>query len=127
MTHIEPKLPLDELDPGSRDPRYWDRFHRTVMSAAAPGLAQRAARGPSLEDVLLSWSRLLVPTAVAAAALAGLFLVSEPGTGEPIVLAGVEEMLTTGGVDDEVELLPDFLLDETVDDLDAAMFAATAF
>lgn len=125
MTTREPKVPLEELDPASRDPAYWHRFHRTVMQAVGPALARRREARVSLEGVLLSWSRLLVP---AAAAVAAILLVGEAETGETVVLIGVEEILTADWAEDEVEPLPDyFYLEEGVEGGEAALLAGTAF
>lgn len=75
----EERIPLDALDPEGRDPGYWEWLHRRIMAAASLELARRR----SLEDltvsgVLMSWSRAVVPTALLAAALATLLLLSEP-------------------------------------------------
>lgn len=128
MRDIEPRVPLGALDPESRDPGYWTRFHRNVMRAAAPRLARRAASAPSFEDLLLSWGRLFVPASVAAAAVAGLMILGDGlagGPEAPIAMVGVEEMITPEWADEEVEPLPTpFFRGE---DMDAVLFAANPF
>ena len=66
---------LAKLDPGSTEPGYWLRFHRDVMARAAGALAQRrlVAR-VTVADIVTSWSRMIVPTAALAAAMAGVML-----------------------------------------------------
>lgn len=92
MEMDEPRVALDSLDPAARDPRYWDRFQTSVMLAAAPELRRRRARGEvvTVTDVVLSWGRMLVPTALVAAMTAGLLIT--PRSPEPEVL-GLEETL----------------------------------
>jgi len=37
MNHIEPKVPLDDLDPGLlEDPGYWMRTHARIMQGVLP-------------------------------------------------------------------------------------------
>jgi hypothetical protein len=126
MNEIEPRLPLESLDPETRDPGYWSRFHRSVMQAAGPRLSVRAARRPSFEDLLLSWGRLFVPATVAAAALAGLMILGdvEPEPALP-PLVGLEEMLTPEWTDEELEPLPAHFFQGG--DVDAVLFAANPF
>jgi hypothetical protein len=93
MTEMdEPGVALGALDPAAQDPRYWERFQARVMLAAAPELRRRRARGEvvTVTDVVLSWGRMLVPTALAAAVAAGLLIT--PRTPEPEML-GLEETL----------------------------------
>lgn len=78
MNERDPMLDLSGLDPEKSAPGYWLRFQDRVMSAALPELARRRRRVQmSVVDVVHSWSRLLVPAAVAAAAVAGMLLVGE--------------------------------------------------
>lgn len=126
MNELEPRVPLEELDPGHRDPGYWARFHRSVMSAAGPGLARRAAAAaPTLEDILASWSRMFVPGAIAVAAVAGLLLVADVESDPLIALTGVEDLLVPEWTDEDPEPLPAVFFEE--DDLDAVLFAANPF
>lgn len=67
---------LSSLDPASVDPNYWFRFHGRVMAGAGTELARRRMMaGLTVGDVLASWSRTLVPTAMLAAAVAALMLI----------------------------------------------------
>ena len=84
---------LSVLDPATDDPNYWLRFRSWVVHAAGPELARRRLMAElTVGDVMTSWARTLVPTAVVAAALAGLLLVRGAPTPAPI---GVEELLTS--------------------------------
>lgn len=109
MKDIEPRLDLDTLDPGQGDSAYWDRFHARVMAAAGSELARRRALPLSVSGILLSWSRLLVPGAVAAAVAAGILLVPSGPTVEPSGLLGlgVEDILREEA--SRSELAPIFL------------------
>lgn len=86
---------LESLDPAGYDPNYWFRFHGRVMVGAGTELARRRMMANlTVAEVLVSWSRTVVPTAVLAAAVAALMLVREgPGSFERPV--GVEELLVT--------------------------------
>lgn len=67
---------LESLDPSSHDPNYWFRFHGRVMAGAASELARRRMMANlTVVDVMASWSKTLVPTAMLAAAVAALLLV----------------------------------------------------
>lgn len=127
MNDIEPRVPLDALDPGTREPGYWVRFHRSVMKAAGPELARRAAsRVPGLEDLVASWSRLFAPGAVAVAALAGLLLVADTDGELPVIpMVGVEELLAPEWAEGDPEPLPASFFQE--DDFDAVLLAANPF
>lgn len=83
------------LDPAIRDPNYWLRFRGWVVSGAARELARRRLMAQlTVGDVMSSWARTLVPTAVLAAALAGMLLVrSGPATGPHTMV--LEELLVT--------------------------------
>lgn len=89
---------LRALDPERSEPGYWARLHRRVMEAAAPELARRRAiRDVTLDEVMSSWARTVVPTALLAAVVAGLLLLqdtgAETGASRP---ADVEEALLEG-------------------------------
>ena len=63
------------LDPASRDPNYWLRFRTWVMNGATLELARRRMMAQlTVGDVVHSWARALVPTALLAAVLAGILL-----------------------------------------------------
>jgi len=91
---------LEVLDPGAGDPGYWYRFHRTVMTMATAELSrrrratERGATDVTVSDVVMSWSRAVVPAAMLAAALAG-FLLLRPMDSGPVPV-GLEELLVEG-------------------------------
>jgi len=86
---------LELLDPASRDPNYWLRFRSWVLSSASAELARRRLMAElTMGDVMTSWARTVVPTAVLAAALAGLLLLRGPSTPGPQTV-GVEELLVS--------------------------------
>lgn len=87
---------LGELDPGRDDATYWMRFHRDVVGGSRFELARRRqAADLTVVGVVSSWSRTLVPVALAAAAAAGIML-AQPKLEqvEPPIL--VEDVLTMG-------------------------------
>ena len=87
---------LELLDPERSDPGYWMRFRSRVMRLAGPELARRRLMGePSLPDVVMSWSRAVVPAAMLAAALAGIVLLRDHAVPQPATV-GVEELLVAG-------------------------------
>lgn len=87
---------LDRLSPAVEDPNYWMRFKAHVLRAASPELARRRMMADvTMADVLTSWARALVPTAMLAAAAAG-FLMLRTHTAPASVPARVEELLVAG-------------------------------
>lgn len=105
---LDPYAPdLGGLDPGRDDPTYWYRFQARVMEAALPELARRRRMGrTTMVDVMSSWSRLVAPVALAAAAMALVFLADSGASPEfqlhtersatersADVLLGVEDLL----------------------------------
>jgi hypothetical protein len=63
------------IDPASQDPKYWLRFRTWVMNGATLELARRRMVAQlTVGDVVHSWARALVPTALLAAVLAGVML-----------------------------------------------------
>jgi hypothetical protein len=97
---------LATLDPASSDPNYWLRFRSWVMGGAARELARRRLMAQlTIGDVLQSWARTLVPTAVLTAVIAGLILI-RGGVLAPSRPIGVEEMLMSG-IDRETLSAPD--------------------
>lgn len=93
---------LRALDPATEDPNYWLRFRSWVMESAGPELARRRIlANVTVGDVLQSWSRTLVPTALLAAAVAGLALLRGPVMPESTPL-GVEELLVSELTDDPI-------------------------
>ncbi|NNF12006.1 MAG: hypothetical protein HKN72_02205 [Gemmatimonadetes bacterium] len=74
---------LESLDPASGEANYWFRFHRRVMAEASAELHRRRLMARlTVVDVMASWSRTVVPTAMLAAAVAALILV-RAGSGSP--------------------------------------------
>lgn len=84
---------LESVDPASTDPNYWLRFQSWVLRKAAPELARRRIMAElTMGDVMTSWARAVIPTAVLAAALAGILLFRSPAAPAPMPV-GVEELL----------------------------------
>ena len=96
----EPKQ-LESLDPGSRDPGFWLRFHTRVMGKAQAELARRRMVGElSVVDVVFAWRRAVVPISLLAAALAGILILGyQPQV--PVQIVALEEALT-----EDLNLLP---------------------
>ena len=94
---------LRALDPGADDPTYWFRFRSWVVESAGPELARRRLIADvTVGDVLQSWSRTLVPTALLAAAVAGLALLRGPVAPVEVSPLGVEELLVSELGDDPI-------------------------
>jgi hypothetical protein len=92
---MELHVALKVLDPGEADPGYWSRFGEWVVAAAGPELARRQiAASLTVGDVLAAWARTLVPTAMMAAAVAGMLLLRAPRT-EALPPLGIEELLVS--------------------------------
>ena len=86
---------LRVFDPGLNDPGYWSRFGNAVLAGAAPELGRRSALASmTVSEVLVGWARTLVPTALVAAAVAGLVLMKGAAPAGPGPL-GIEEMLVS--------------------------------
>ncbi len=86
---------LEALDPSTVEPSYWFLFHRGVMTSLAGELERRSRLAAlTVSDVLVSWSRTLVPAAMLAAAVAA-FLLLGPFGGSPLPV-GVDELLADG-------------------------------
>ena len=87
---------LAALDPASADPDYWLRFRTWVVTEAAAELARRRMMFEvTIEDMLASWSRAVLPVAMAAA-VAAIALIRSPSVDEPpvaVAAVGVEELL----------------------------------
>jgi hypothetical protein len=92
---IELAEALAVLDPARGEPNYWLRFRSWVMGAAARELQRRRLMAQlTVGDVMQSWARAVVPTAVATALLAGLLLVRGSALSAPLPI-GVEELLVS--------------------------------
>jgi hypothetical protein len=84
-------------DPAADDPNYWLRFRAWVMKNAAAELARRRLMAElTMGDVVTSWARAVVPSALAAAVVAGLVLLRGSEVAGPPVPVGVEELLVVG-------------------------------
>lgn len=84
---------LETLDPANADANYWFRFHGRVMAGATAELARRRMMARlTVADVMASWSRTVVPTAMLAAAVAALILV-RAGSGALDTGSVAQEML----------------------------------
>lgn len=112
------------LDPGRTDPSYWFRFRSRVVTAAARELARRRMLADlTVSDLVVSWSRTLVPTAVLAAAVAALVLLRPPAAPSAPPLA-LEEILAEGI---EGGPLPAELISEDQLDVGGVLFASEAY
>ena len=86
---------LRSFDPGLNDPGYWSRFGNVVLAGAAQELSRRKdLASMTVSEVLVGWARTLVPTALVAAAVAGLVLMKSTAPTGPAPL-GIEEMLVS--------------------------------
>jgi hypothetical protein len=86
---------LRSLDPGEQDPGYWTRFGDRVTGVATPELARRRiSASMTVGDVLVGWARTLVPTAMLAAAFAGVVLMRGQTVDMPQSLS-IEELLVS--------------------------------
>ena len=92
---IELEEQLRVLDPSQDDTGYWFRFRGWVMKEAAAELARRRlAVDLTVEDLLESWSRTVIPVAMAAAIAAIALMRNSPNDDPKVFLAvGVEELL----------------------------------
>jgi hypothetical protein len=128
---VDPRLRrlLGALDPAAADETYWPRFHRAILRQSASELARRRALADlSVTELVSSWARAVVPTALLAAAVAGLLLLDVPSAATwdtaPETVLGVEEVLNDGAVGQSI---PAVLSDETLPDVQGALFAAEIF
>lgn len=119
MSEFNERVPLEALDPGSRDPGFWLRFHNRVMDRARAELSRRRmAAELSVVDVVFAWRRALVPMALLAAAMAGILLMSHKPE-EPVQLVALEDVLTEG-----LNLLPTTAVLSGETTVQQALFAA---
>lgn len=113
---------LAGLDPATADPSYWLRFRSWVLTRASGELARRRImQDLTMADVLASWSRAVVPVAMAAAVLAAVALTRTPGAQRPAEV-GIEELLVAGLGD---ETIPTALAGD--EESASLVFAAEAF
>lgn len=88
MNWMDKKPTLESLDPARAAPGYWERFQATVMQEAAPALDRRLRDAqPDVPQLLLSWGRFVVPSAVAAAAVAWMLASHSPPVSEIVSVA----------------------------------------
>lgn len=86
---------LDALDPAHDDANYWLRFRGEVLEGAARELARRRAVAKlTVQDVLSSWSKTVVPTALLAATVAGIALM-RPSQADVVQSMSIEELLVS--------------------------------
>ena len=92
---IELEGQLRVLDPSQDDPSYWFRFRGWVMKEAAGELARRRMSVDlTVEDLLESWARTVIPVAMAAGIAAITLIRSSPDDDPKVFMAvGVEELL----------------------------------
>ena len=92
---LELEEQLRVLDPSQDDPSYWFRFRGWVMKEAEGELARRRMSVDlTVEDLLESWSRTVIPVAMAAAIAAIALIRSSPDDAPELFMAvGVEELL----------------------------------
>lgn len=115
---------LRSIDPGASDPTYWFRFRSRVMGSAAGELARRRMMADlTVSDLVVSWGRTLVPTALVAAALAAFMLVQD-GSAPSLLPLGVEEQLAEGL---EGMSIPMVLSSEDQPDPGGVTFASEAY
>ena len=118
---IELATALAVLDPAQPDPNYWMRFREWVVTSSAGEFARRRLMAElTMGDVMSSWARTLVPTAVAAAAIAGFMLRAPANDRQQVV--SVEELLTS---DVEGETIPVTLGEDDTES--AVAFASEIF
>ena len=116
---------LVQLDPERDRPGYWARFHRSVVQRAALELARRRrATALTVSGMVTSWARTVVPSALMAAAVAGLILLRAPAEPTEVQPIGLEAVLAEGL---EGQPIPAVLGDETFPDADGILFAAEIF
>lgn len=110
---------LFQIDPASGDPKYWLRFRTWVMNGATLELARRRMMAQmTVGDVVHSWARTLVPTALLAAAVAGIML-WRVGSEPPMT---VEELLVS---EIQGETIP--VMASPARSFEAVTFASEAF
>jgi len=97
MSDLDDRLQLEPLDPGSGDPGYWLRFHGLVMARAGDELARRRLAGEwTIAEVVFQWRKTLVPAALLAATLAGIFVLGHEEPGPTLSPIALEEALVEG-------------------------------
>lgn len=107
---------LGVLDPATAEPRYWFEFRRGVMLSAVSELGRRRRRAElTVSDVVFSWSRGLVPIAMAAGLAAFVLLRPQSAQGpaplrlEEILWGGTE--VSASAVSDDLAVEISFAVD----------------
>lgn len=125
MSEEEKGTGLGPLDPGSDNPGFWIRFHARVMTLTQDELARRRAMADlSVAEVVFGWRKALVPAALLAAALAGVFVMTNEEPPGPLPPVALEEALLE---DLGSEPIPTILSREMELDEVALMVAAGGF
>ena len=94
MNDSKDRMNLDPLDPGSVDPGFWLRFHGRVLAEAEDELARRRmVQDWTLSEVVFQWRKPLVPLALLAATLAGIFVMGNEEPGPVLSPVALEEAL----------------------------------
>ena len=102
---------LGALDPATGDPGYWLRFRGWVLTEAAGELARRRLMAElTVADVLTSWSRAIVPTALLAAVMAGLLLMRSGS----VHMLGSEAFEAPLTAELEMEIMPALIAPDAV-------------
>jgi hypothetical protein len=102
---------LGALDPATEDPGYWLRFRGWVLTEAAGELARRRLMAElTVADVLTSWSRAIVPTALLAAVMAGLLLMRSGS----VHMLGSEAFDAPLAAELEMEIMPALIAPDAV-------------
>ncbi len=97
MNDLDDRVELKSLDPGSEDPGFWLRFHGRAMAQARGELARRQMSGDwSISEVVFQWRKTLVPMALLAATMAGIFVAGHEESAPVLSPIALEEALVWG-------------------------------
>jgi hypothetical protein len=122
MNEVNERLDLSSLDPGGSDSGYWLRFHSRVLDLARDELARRQmVRDLGVVDVVFQWRKPLVPLALLAASLAGVFLYGHEESVTLLSPVALEEALVEDVIGDPI---PTVL--EQFAELDDGIYLASA-
>lgn len=122
MNEVDERLDLSPLDPESRDPGFWLRFHGRVLEQSSEELARRRmVGGLSVADVVFQWRKPLVPVTLLAASLAGIFVYGHEEPSPALSPVALEEALIEDLAGDPIPTV----LDRVVE-LDEGIFLASA-
>jgi hypothetical protein len=122
MNELDDRVNLESLDPASKDAGFWIRFHGRVMDRARDELARRRrAQELSVAEVVFQWRKPLVPLALLAASMAGVFVLGHEEPRPAPTPVALEEALLEGLPGDPI---PTVLA--TTGELDEAAFLTAA-